>query len=1069
MKKGFCIRLLIFIRSQKAVLCGLALLFLLTGILAAPVSLRVGVYDNPPKIFINSAGEADGFFIDLLEYIAKKENWQLEYIPGSWDECLSRLESGQIDLMPDIAFSQERQIKYDFTSETILVNWAQVYTSKDQEINNFFDLENQTIAAVRGDISYREFSAILAQFQIEVNYLEVDDFADIFEALQTGQADAGIVSRLYGLNYEHHYPVRRSTIICCPRELRFAATRHRHADVLAAIDKRMLELKSNPESIYYEIIDQWLGIGADSDKRRWYAVVAIITGIITIVVILILIKIIRDIREKLITNYRDLYQNAPVAYFTVDTKGKIITYNQSALRLIGFSDTDQLYGYFFKDFLLDIPHTGRKGQQNKEDFFSWILTGDQFQMCRRDGTIFWVEIILNFITDKKKNVTGYRLTLIDIDEQKRIEQTLHDKEYLLSIAGQMAKVGGWEFDAKTGKGSWTETTAMIHDMDPDEITNVRVGTGFYIGESRNKIEQAVQAAITKGHPYDLELEMITAKGNHKWIRTIGQPLLVDGQVKKVRGFIQDISEQKQSERALRESERRFRETLENMQLISVLLDADGKITFCNDFFLKITGYQRDEIIGQDWFTRFVPETRPDVREKFLQRVSEGQIPPFLENPIRTKDGGLLLIRFSNTILRDDHGQIIGITSIGEDITEIKKIQESIRRNERVLKLFVEHTPAAVAMFDTDMKYIVASRRFLKDYNLGEQNVIGRSHYEVFPEMSERWKKIHQRCLAGKTEKAEEDPFPRADGTVDWVRWEIRPWYEYNGKIGGIILFSEVITERKLAQQEIQTLNIKLEQRIQQRTAQLQKKTEQLLSANQRLLELDRLKSIFLASMSHELRTPLNSIIGFTGILLMELAGSLNAEQKKQMQFVRNSAQHLLGLINDILDISKIEAGKIDLTIETFPLSSVINDAVESVHGLADEKGLRLSALPFPDFSINSDYRRLKQILVNLLGNAVKYTEKGQIKLSVKNNKKTFRIAIQDTGIGIKTEDLSRLFQPFQQVDSNLTKKEEGTGLGLYLCQKLVTLLKGKIRVSSTVNKGSTFTITIPKACEGADS
>lgn len=225
---------------------------------------------------------------------------------------------------------------------------------------------------------------------------------------------------------------------------------------------------------------------------------------------------------------------------------------------------------------------------------------------------------------------------------------------------------------------------------------------------------------------------------------------------------------------------------------------------------------------------------------------------------------------------------------------------------------------------------------------------------------------------------------------------------------------------------------------------------------------DRLKSAFLASMSHELRTPLNSIIGFTGILLQGLVGPLNAEQQKQLGMVMHSARHLLALINDVLDISKIEAGELRLTSEPFDMRQVIQRAVQTVAPLADKKGLRLSAEVAPEVGcIIGDSRRVEQILLNLLNNAVKFTETGEVRIKCAVTDGQVIVAVQDTGIGIRPEDRDKLFKPFRQIDTGIARRHEGTGLGLSICDRLATMMGGRIGVESEWGAGSTFTLTLP--------
>ncbi len=238
--------------------------------------------------------------------------------------------------------------------------------------------------------------------------------------------------------------------------------------------------------------------------------------------------------------------------------------------------------------------------------------------------------------------------------------------------------------------------------------------------------------------------------------------------------------------------------------------------------------------------------------------------------------------------------------------------------------------------------------------------------------------------------------------------------------------------------------------------------EYLLQANIKLKELDQLKSMFLASMSHELRTPLNSIIGFTSWLLMGMEGELNEKQTIQLTAVKSSSIHLLALINDILDISKIEAGKVDFIIEEFDIVEVVNEVVTSVLPLVKEKKLKLTQNVTEGLLLSSDKRRIKQVLMNLVSNAIKFTDTGNIQIEGKLlNDETLQVSVSDSGIGIKEEDMDKLFQSFQQIDMSSSKSYEGTGLGLYLCKKILDLLHGNISMTSQFGTGSEFKFTLP--------
>lgn len=232
------------------------------------------------------------------------------------------------------------------------------------------------------------------------------------------------------------------------------------------------------------------------------------------------------------------------------------------------------------------------------------------------------------------------------------------------------------------------------------------------------------------------------------------------------------------------------------------------------FGVKQAGFDGD--LNRIIADRIHPDDTGAVMESNRRVLEEGAPGP-LSYRIVLPDGKQRTVWAQRKRLYDENGQPVCLTGYVQDITERIQAEEALKRNERVLRLFAEHSPASIAMFDRDMRYIVASRRYLVDYRSGDQDLTGRCHYEAFPEMPERWKEIHRRCLQGAIEKAEEDPFPREDGKLDWVRWEIHPWYEESGRVGGIILFSEVITDRKQMQDDLRLLNLSLEQRVMERT------------------------------------------------------------------------------------------------------------------------------------------------------------------------------------------------------------------------------------------------------------
>lgn len=381
------------------------------------------------------------------------------------------------------------------------------------------------------------------------------------------------------------------------------------------------------------------------------------------------------------------------------------------------------------------------------------------------------------------------------------------------------------------------------------------------------------------------------------------------------------------------------------------------------------------------------------------------------------------------------GKCVRMFGTFQDIDDQKKAENELQNEKIRLAAFVEHAPAAVAMFDTDVRYLAVSKRWLEEYRISD-TIIGRSHYEVFPNISEEWKAIHQRCLLGQVERCEEDKWtPPGWDRNQFLRWEVRPWYNHEGSVGGLMMYTQDISEICIQREELQ-------------------------AAKQYAEQASIAKSEFLANMSHEIRTPLNGVIGFTDLVLKT---ELNTTQHQYLSIVNHSANALLEIINDILDFSKIEAGKMELAVDKVDIYEISSQAADIIMYQIQHKGLEmLLNLPpnLPRF-VHVDSVRLKQVLVNLLGNAVKFTEKGEVELKITLKQKRtdgvlLRFEVRDTGIGISPSMQAKIFDAFSQEDSSTTKKYGGTGLGLTISNKLLSLMGSRMQLESTVGKGSMF-------------
>ncbi len=497
---------------------------------------------------------------------------------------------------------------------------------------------------------------------------------------------------------------------------------------------------------------------------------------------------------------------------------------------------------------------------------------------------------------------------------------------------------------------------------------------------------------------------------------------------------------------------------------------DGIITSWNAGATRIFGYSAEEAIGKPirWFAWPGEEGRI---EELLQRLRLGERVEHFETIRKHKSGRKVIVSLSLSPIRDSEGTIIGIAKIARDITERKKAVEALADSEfrlramaeqealaradvlaeRRFRELIEHAPDAILQIDTTGKIIVANMTAESMFGYTRDELLGSSVDLLVPEASRAAHPGHRKAFAaaGVTRPMGQGLDLRArrkDGTEVPVEISLSP-VKTNQGIYTTAAIRDV-TERKRIEAQVRLLEKGYLQELETRKQEAER--------------LNRLKSEFLASISHELRTPLHTIIGFSELLAEESEGPLNEEQRRFLGHIHRDSEHLLALINDVLDFSRIEAGGLDLHAEVLPLSEVISDAASAIRPSADVKGISMITDADSQVWILADRLRLRQVLYNLLSNAVKFTPGGgTISLGVAPAEEHFVcITVSDTGIGIADEERAQIFDKFYQVGVTTGGVREGTGLGLAICKQLVEMHGGRIWVESEPGRGSRFHFTL---------
>lgn len=526
------------------------------------------------------------------------------------------------------------------------------------------------------------------------------------------------------------------------------------------------------------------------------------------------------------------------------------------------------------------------------------------------------------------------------------------------------------------------------------------------------------------------------------------------------GAVHDVTEIRVANEKMRASEERYRAFFENSMDAILLTSPEGNIHAANPAACRMFEKTESEII-HGGRANLVDPTDQRLPGFLVARAGIGSVRA--ELTLLRGDGTSFPAELSSAVFQDSDGNL-RTTMIIRDVTQRKEAEAALAESEHKYRELVEHANGIILRWNSEGRVTFLNEFGQRFFGYSMEEILGRHVIEtIVPRTGtggrDLGRLMAEICADPKAFEQNTNENVKRNGERVWIAWTNRIVWDAEGKMMEILSIGTDVTERILAQKELQRNAQEHAAELEQRVVE---RTQELKIALRRAESADRLKSAFLAAMSHELRTPLNSIIGFTGILLQDLAGPLNAEQHKQLGMVQNSAHHLLALINDVLDLSKIEAGELKVNFARFDLRKMIERTVATLLPFARSKGLTLQAELAPEIGMAvSDARRVEQILLNLLNNAIKFTEHGSVVLNASAGDTHIQLRVTDTGIGIKPEEMDNLFKPFRQLDTGLSRNHEGTGLGLAICLRLAKLLGGKVEAESQWEIGSTFTVTLP--------
>ncbi len=745
-------------------------------------------------------------------------------------------------------------------------------------------------------------------------------------------------------------------------------------------------------------------------------------------------------------SFKALIWDLPVA-FALHSEGKAILANKKALELIGATSEKEILGKSVIDFL----HPGvlheelEKLQKLYAPDMNFMTAKTTF--VKLNGEPVTVNLIAKKVSYRGK--TAIQLIVEDIEEKVKREKEREQLISQLEISEVLSNSGSWRYDIHKNKAYFSKNLLNICDLTEEEFDNSpQQALEPVYPEDQKKLFEAGERIIREKDPNKKEIveyRLLTKKGNLKYVRGSATALFNnEGKATEIFGIVKDITDEKHTLQKLKESEERFGIAFDlSPYPIAITENSTTKLIAVNNAFIKHSGYSVDEIIGKSALDLSLYKN-PQDRDKLIQLLKEnkGKVSGF-ETQLKAKNGKIVECLIAAQTFQFEGKECI--LSIVQDISSIKETQREIERRRKKLNQYISTAQVILLVLNKKGNIELINKKGCQLLGLPQEELIGKNWFDHFlpPEEVAETKKVFMGILNGKTElfRDHENYIINNKGEKKLIAWHNTLITDDNGNITGILSSGEDITEKR--EQEIE-----------------------LKAAKEKALESDRLKSAFLANMSHEIRTPMNAIIGFAQLLKDP---DFSPEEKDNfVDIIAKSGKNLLDLINQIIDISKIEAGKVTLARDKTNLNKINNEIAEMFQVMAADKGIEIkinNGLTDKEAVVITDKLKLKQILTNLVNNALKYTAKGTVtlKYTVENN--TVKYSVEDTGTGIPEESLPYIFERFRKVIKKGHPVKSGAGLGLSIVKSYVELMGGEIFVESKVGKGSKFLFTLPYKTE----